>query len=364
MRSGWGLDRLRFIFLMIDPLLGDNDGWCAPVRRRGVLRGLGLTAAGVVLPVGDAAAAGSWEIVKVGGQDYITAKSVKAFYGFTDYVMGGKTVSFRSRTLKMLAQIGSQELIINGVKFILNNGVRRSGSQVLFSRLDVVKLIDPVLRPSYIRMGEPFTTVVIDPGHGGHDPGGHSVYGSEKKYNLELGLMMAGLLQQKGLRVVMTRKKDVYLTLGQRVAIGNKTPGSIFISLHHNSGPSSANGIETFAIAPQGASTTYANLKSSDGTAYQGNRRDSENIALATAVHASVMYTSGKVYVPKPVDRGVKRARYAVLRGITKPAVLLEGGFLTHRTEAKRIASKSYLRVLAQATTQAVLNYRKALTKR
>ncbi|MDG2123040.1 MAG: N-acetylmuramoyl-L-alanine amidase [Verrucomicrobiales bacterium] len=334
------------------------------MRRRGVLRGLGLTAAGVVLPVGDAAAAGSWEIVKVGGQDYITAKSVKAFYGFTDYVMGGKTVSFRSRTLKMLAQIGSQELIINGVKFILNNGVRRSGSQVLFSRLDVVKLIDPVLRPSYIRMGEPFTTVVIDPGHGGHDPGGHSVYGSEKKYNLELGLMMAGLLQQKGLRVVMTRKKDVYLTLGQRVAIGNKTPGSIFISLHHNSGPSSANGIETFAIAPQGASTTYANLKSSDGTAYQGNRRDSENIALATAVHASVMYTSGKVYVPKPVDRGVKRARYAVLRGITKPAVLLEGGFLTHRTEAKRIASKSYLRVLAQATTQAVLNYRKALTKR
>ena len=74
---------------------------------------------------------------------------------------------------------------------------------------------------------------------------------------------------------------------------------------------------------------------------------------MATAVHASVMYTSGKVYVPKPIDRGVKRARYAVLRGITKPAVLLEGGFLTHRTEAKRIASKSYQRVLAQATTQA-----------
>jgi N-acetylmuramoyl-L-alanine amidase len=126
------------------------------------------------------------------------------------------------------------------------------------------------------------------------------------------------------------------------------------VSLHFNSGGSSATGIETFALSPQGSASVYGS-NSSDAYAFRGNQRDSENIALATAIHASVVSHF------KLVDRGVKRARWHVLRGLERPGVLFEGGFVTNATDARLIAADNFRSELATTIAQAVMNYRRAL---
>lgn len=304
------------------------------------------------------AAAFEWELVSYQGRDYVTKESIHKFYRFETLSMNGNTVTFRSPTLEMKSTAGKQDLYINSVRFILSYPVIKYNGKVLFSRLDLAKLIDPVLRPSYIGTAKSFRTVVIDAGHGGHDPGALGTLGNEKDFALMLAMELKSSLVKRGFTVELTRSTDKFLTLSQRVAIANGVPDSIFISLHFNSGQSSAHGIETFALSPHGSSSTYTRPRTTDSEMFSGNRLDSENIALATAVHASVLHK-----IPA-VDRGIKRARWAVLTGINRPAILFEGGFVSNSTECRKIASPAYRRQLSEAIATAVLNYRAALQGR
>jgi N-acetylmuramoyl-L-alanine amidase len=90
--------------------------------------------------------------------------------------------------------------------------------------------------------------------------------------------------------------------------------------------------------------------------AFSGNSRDGENIALATAVHAWVMQG-----LPKATDRGVKRARYNVLRGINKPAILVEGGFLSNGADSVRVDSAEYRTTLAKSIAAGIRNFNRAI---
>jgi N-acetylmuramoyl-L-alanine amidase len=92
-----------------------------------------------------------------------------------------------------------------------------------------------------------------------------------------------------------------------------------------------------------------------DASSFNGNQRDSENIALATAIHASVVHHF------RFVDRGVKRARWYVLKGLERPGVLFEGGFVTNINDAKFIAADNFRTELATTLGQAIVNYRRAL---
>lgn len=329
----------------------------ARLGRRGVIGRLGLLF-GAALIARPRVTEAAWDIVQIEGRDYISTQSIHAFYRFTSHDQSGKKVVLRSPALSMTVTAGSQEMIINRVKFVLSFPVRESGGKVVVSRVDLVKLIDPVLRPSYIRVAEPFNTVVVDPGHGGQDPGARSVYGDEKTFALDTARRLRAELQRRGFAVKMTRDDDSYPSLSDRVRFANSVANAIFISVHYNYyRRTEAAGIETFALSPQGTSATYKDSRSSDALNFTGNRRDSENIALATAVHAAALYRTGAF------DRGVKRDRFAVLKGINKPSALLEGGFLSNRTEARKVATASYRQLLAEAVGQAVANYRRALQK-
>jgi N-acetylmuramoyl-L-alanine amidase len=296
-----------------------------------------------------------WQIVKVNGRDYVTGESIHSFYRFSSYKLDGKHVWLRSNNLILKASVGSQEMLINNIKFILSFPVLESGGRALFSRLDLCKLIDPVLRPTYITDGEPFDTVIVDAGHGGHDAGARGVYGYEKDFALKMSYVLKDALQKKGFKVILSRPQDTFISLGGRVAIANATPRSIFISLHFNSGGSAASGIETFALTPQGSA---ASLERGGGFNYNGltgNSHDSANIALATAVHAMVISRF------KFVDRGIKRAQWSVLTGCKRPGILFEGGFVTNGNECRLIASDTYRSSVASAIADAVVNYRTAL---
>lgn len=300
-----------------------------------------------------------WEIVKIGGRDYVTAESIRNFYnpvyGFTTLRLQGSHFWLGSSKLILKATIGSQDMLINNIKFILSFPVVEYNGKVLFSRLDLCKLIDPVLYPSHIQNAEYFDTVVVDAGHGGHDAGARGVYGYEKDFALKMALTVGAALMQRGFKVVYTRTNDTFITLGGRVAIANQTPKSIFLSFHFNSGGTAATGIETWALTPQNAAATIPRGGGYNLNGVTGNKQDSANIALATAVHASVISRF------KFVDRGIKRAQWSVLTGCKRPGILFEGGFVTNGQECLLLASDTYRQQVSAAIGDAVVNYRKAL---
>jgi N-acetylmuramoyl-L-alanine amidase len=300
---------------------------------------------------------GPWQVRVRGSRHYVGSVDMQRFYQFPSHQFDGKHLWLRSPSIILKASVGSSELLLNNVKFILSFPVLGEGDQALFSRLDLSKLIDPVLRPTHITDGSAFDTVVVDAGHGGHDVGARGVYGYEKNYALQLSEALREALQTRGLKVLLSRPGDEFVTLTRRVAIANQTPRCIFISLHFNSGGSSATGIETFALTPQGGAASLERGGGVNWSGLVGNSHDSANIALATAVHAQVVSRF------RLVDRGIKRAQWSVLSGCTRPGILFEGGFVTNREDGLRIASPSYQRMIANAIADGIMNYRKALSR-
>ncbi|MEM1442144.1 MAG: N-acetylmuramoyl-L-alanine amidase [Verrucomicrobiota bacterium] len=298
-----------------------------------------------------------WNVYKLGGRDYVSDENVAKFYGFQRFAKEGSDRIFKHASLIMTWKIGSQSIYVNNIKFNLSFPVVENGGRAMISTVDLAKLVDPVVRPSYIKKPINFDTVVIDAGHGAHDSGAIGPFGREKDYALDMALRLERALQAKGFKTLLTRRQDVFLTLGQRVAIANGQRNAIFISLHFNSsGSRTAEGIETYALAPQGTRST--NGGSPWSSPLSGNVRDAENIALATAVHAHVIHEL------RSVDRGIKRARFNVLRGINKPAILFEGGFVTNASEGKQINDPAHRQRIADSIAAAVVKFRTAVSKK
>ncbi|HVJ45036.1 MAG TPA: N-acetylmuramoyl-L-alanine amidase [Luteolibacter sp.] len=307
-----------------------------------------------------------WNVTKIDGRDYIPVENLKQFYSFNGSTREGNKVILRrtdktgKKSVEMRLQIGSQECLLNNVKLIFTHGVEAGGSLGLVSRLDLSKLIDPVLRPNFIPNAGNFTTVILDAGHGGKDPGATNPLGTEANYNLALANRVKAQLEKIGFKVVLTRTSDRYYSLQERVDIANAVQGeAIFISLHFNSGGRDARGIETFTLSPPGVAHYGADFKSSDALARRGNEHDSANVALAMAVHGSILWRLGE----NTFDRGIKRARFSVLSGVRHPAILFEGGFMSHGYEARLIANEKYQAALGAGILDAIAKYRKAVTR-
>lgn len=317
-----------------------------------------LLAATLLLGLVQSVCAAGWETVRYNGNDYVTLRSIKTFYRFDTMKRSSSKIVLENKIVEMRLTVGGQEVWMNNVKFVFSFPIVPSGGRYLVSRIDLAKMIDPVLRPKYIRPSKPIKTIIIDPGHGGKDSGTVNRHGSEKTYNLAVAKKLKKELEKlRVFKVVLTRDTDKALTLSQRVAIANKYTNALFISIHFNSGGrrgGSAEGIETFTLSPVGVAHYGRGLKSSDFEARTGNSQDSANIALATAVHSNVLLMSGRP------DRGIRRARYSVLTGVRHPAVLLEGGFMSHHFESRLIVNDKYQSTLAKAIAKAVVKYKVA----
>jgi N-acetylmuramoyl-L-alanine amidase len=299
-----------------------------------------------------------WTLVKHDGRDYVLVEQVAKFYSFTQANYSGDNISLEGATLRMVGGVNSRELFLNGLKFILSFPIVKVDDQVLMSRMDLSKLVEPVLRPARIP-AKPVRTVVLDAGHGGFDQGAQSILGSEKDYALDVVQRARDLLLKSGFNVRLTRSADVFVPLEDRAAFANRQLNSVFISVHFNAGGrEDAEGLETYSLAPRGVpSTNSFNLTLADFQPCIGNIRDPENIALATAMHAALITRVGGI------DRGIKRARFIVLRDSNTPGVLIEGGFLTNPQDRVRIATPVYRQLLAQAILQGILSYNRALNR-
>ncbi|HWM23455.1 MAG TPA: N-acetylmuramoyl-L-alanine amidase [Chthoniobacterales bacterium] len=304
---------------------------------------------------------GDWTVIRQRDRSYVTFSNVAQFYQFPDYTRVSRTVSLRSERRAIRAQAGTSELSINGVRFFTNFPLLGSKDDDLISVMDVSKILEPVLRPSRIHKAERIETVVLDPGHGGTDQGASSRWGTEKGFALDVALAARKELIRAGYRVEMTRVNDVGVSLEDRVNFANGFQRAVFVSIHFNSA-SGGSGVESYALAPEGVPSHASNNghhTSGAGTErLAGNALDGQNIALTASIHAAVL--SGV----STFDRGVRHARFHVLKDIKIPAVLLEAGFISDPAEGQRIATTYYRQRLGVAIAQGIQNYNAAVNYR
>jgi N-acetylmuramoyl-L-alanine amidase len=226
----------------------------------------------------------------------------------------------------------------------------------------------PVLPPGMRRVH----TVVVDPGHGGSDPGAMGPGGlREKDVTLAVALELERRLVARGFRVVMTRRGDASVSLEERTALAEGVGGDVFVSIHVNAAPrSQANGIETYYLDRTHERHTLRVAARENGVppgaldplqrAVAGLRMSevgASSAALAQTVHGELIRgvrgSFGSV-----ANLGVKQGPFHVLFLSSAPSILVEVGFLTHRAEARRLGSRWYRQVLAEHLARGLAQYR------
>jgi N-acetylmuramoyl-L-alanine amidase len=177
--------------------------------------------------------------------------------------------------------------------------------------------------------GASFRTVVIDPGHGGHDNGGQWGKVYEKHLALDTSVRLERSLKRMGYQTVMTRRSDSFISLPQRVAIGNRYKNAIFVSMHFNyTWKQQVSGLETFYYSREGQ-------------------------RLANCVQNSLIrYT-------RTVNRNAKFARYYVIRNSSLPAILVEGGFVSNEEERERMKTGEFREAIARGVADGINRYRR-----
>ena len=266
-------------------------------------------------------------------------------------VAGGKDewLEFTNASATLAFKTNSPLAEINGVRVWLCEPMILRGGEAFISSLDLSATIEPILVPQPAKVP---ATLCLDPGHGGKDTGG--VFGQfvEKQYTLPLARELAGQLSAAGFRVVLTRTNDTFVELEERPSFASRKKAGLFISLHFNIGaPGEARGVEVYCLTPAKSASTNDKGKIANTSPLPGNRQDAQNVLLAFELQKSLVKNLGAE------DRGLRRARFEVLRSAKMPAVLIEGGFLSDSDEQKKIADPKYRRELAAAIVQGVLAY-------
>ena len=228
------------------------------------------------------------------------------------------------------------------------------------------KTVQVVPAPSLAQqLGLSVKTIVIDPGHGGKDPGAVSQARQEKQIVLNLSKTLRDILAKKGYKVRLTRETDVFLPLRKRTQFATNQKADLFVSIHTNASTSrSASGIETYylALASDASARTTA-MRENAGAEYNMKElealvgrilkesKSTESRRLAELIQAQL--ASGK----QVKNRGVKHAPFVVLIGTKVPAVLVEVGFISNPTEGKKLATKAYQRQLAASIAKGIEQY-------
>jgi len=311
------------------------------------------------LTTGRADNGGTFNTVRVDGRNYVNLADFVRFYEFDkNWQQNNMSVSLKSKYKWKKCQftINSRECLINGIRIWLNESPLEYRNSILLPEVDVLKTLDPILR-SWAIPEQNVKTIMIDPGHGGEDQGAQSSRATEKRLTLDLAARVEKLLREEGFRTLMTRRSDTYVSLEDRSELANASEADVFLSLHFNSAKPSSQpkGIETYCLTPVGLSSTGSirrRLGIGDFGEEPGNRFDQHNMLLAYLIHQKLLAT-----IPEAEDRGIKRARFFVIKAVEHPSILVENGFLSNPTEEKQILSSLYRDRLAAGIVAGVKRY-------
>lgn len=197
--------------------------------------------------------------------------------------------------------------------------------------------------------------MVLDPGHGGDDSGTMCGRVLEKDLTLDVAQRTELLLRAAGFKTVMTRKDDRYVSLPERTSLGNGVANSLFVSIHFNEGKRPvATGVETY-FSPVQSTRSWLLAWLSFLPATDSRSLTAKSERLAAHLQSALIERSGAM------DRGIKPEPFYVVRNVRRPAVLVEGGFLSNKTELAKLITPEYRQQLALAICHGVRTYQAAL---
>ena len=287
------------------------------------------------------------------GKRYVALADLAAMYGLPLVPQPGKTLLIRGQNVSLLFTENQRKAVINGTAVWLHAPLTGIKGKWYVSDADAQFVIDPLVRPSAYLGGRGTQTVVLDAGHGGKDPGASSKSGlREKDIALDIALRVRAHLLASGLRVAMTRDTDKFLELEDRPKLAARMKGDLFVSIHLNATAGTAvRGIETFATAAENYPATADGDLAKKHPAVPNNKFNHSSTALANQIQKAV------IGITRAEDRGVKRARFVVIRESAMPAALVECGFLTNVAEAQKLATPAHRETIARGIAQGILNY-------
>ncbi len=294
--------------------------------------------------------------------------------GILQKVRTGQYRKHKSRVVLDIKKLGNYRVfsLENPFRVVLDVHSPKSQEQKLLSQ----ELQDKNISGSLItQLGLDIQTIMIDPGHGGKDPG--AVYNGilEKDINLRLAKILGSILKSKGMKVLYTRTNDKFIPLEERTALANSKKADLFISLHVNANQNKkVNGFEIYylnlatskdAIRVAARENAVSTKKISDLqvilTDLMLNSKIKESKNLANIVLNKTLEYGRKHYSIN--DHGVRKAPFYVLMGAQMPAILVEIGYITNFQDRKKIQSTSYLKQLARGITRGILAYRENIQK-
>lgn len=238
---------------------------------------------------------------------------------------------------------------------------------------------------SFIKVGKNETVekfvVVLDAGHGGHDPGNMGNGYKEKDIALKIVLDVGSQLEKNpNIKVIYTRDKDVFVDLFERGQIANKAKADLFVSVHCNSHKSEAHGTETFVLGTHKNQTNFEVAKKensvifleSDYKSKYGNFDPNSPESVMSILISQEEYLDQSIMLASLIqkrfttklkrhNRGVKQAGFIVLHQTVMPSVLVEVGFLTYKEEGAYLNSQSGQKDMANSITSAILEYKHSL---
>lgn len=292
---------------------------------------------------------------------YVRLSEWAKWQGLTvQWLKRGESLQLSKSGTRLQFEVASREASINGLQLWLLLPLAARNGDIYISQLDIDATFRPLLSPPRNEKGKQVRVICLDAGHGGRDPGNRAAGRQEKEYTLRLAQELRAQLGKAGFKVVMTRSGDTYPELSDRPALARRAGADLFLSLHFNateSGRAAARGSEVYAMTPVGAASTNARGEGANAGASAGNRSDEKNMLLAYQIQKSLIRQLGSD------DRGVRRARFEVLREATMPAVLIEAGFLSHPIEGSKIFAAEYRVKMAKAIVEGVQAYKQIVER-
>ena len=271
-------------------------------------------------------------------------------YGFPQIREDRAGARLESQWTVMDFRAQSRRLLFNETLLWMHAPLLREGETWSLSAVDANRTIAPLLSAPDTLAGRRVLNIVLDAGHGGDDSGARGRRTQEKEVVLELARRIRKRLRRRRFAVRLTRTDDYALELAARTDRARRWHADLLISLHLNSATNpNAVGVETYCLTAPGCAST--NGGRADRRRCPGNAFDRENLLLAYNIHREVLGTTASA------DRGVRRARFAVLRNAPCPAILVECGFISNEAEERRMGGWRFQRSAAEGIVRGILKF-------
>ena len=290
-----------------------------------------------------------------------------------------QVITLEYKNHKARALVGSPVVLMGQEKIFLSAPVRRQNSAIAVPDDFESKVVGPfgaarsVLGFTGQLANLKVRTIILDPGHGGKDPGTHGYSGiKEKEVVLDVARRLKNLLSESGLKVIMTRDSDTFISLNERTEIATRSNADLFVSIHANFMPNNRriHGVEVYFVRTNDSRDLDEDQRRKNERMFI-RRLNAASKSVLQSIVADMMYQlktaqSAKLAMRIAHDassdldtpnRGARHCRYFVVRNTLVPSVLVETGYLSNKAEEKKLNSSPYRQKIAESLARSILVY-------